>query len=695
MRRVGLWALIAVGLASGTAPGAAPTAPSYHAVTRVIDKVRAEWAKPDAPPQPNAQGWIALFETIVADLRAYSAAQGDRERLVALNRLYQLSNALAVSPWGPAVETREALREWLRPRVRLAWAERRLVEQVRALPAPNAAAQGNHEKWVKFVDADLGKALREYDAAATVGKRQTALRSVYAALNALQSRNATYAWTPSIELQAALNDLYNQPNLDVSADVNTLSPLFNVNLVTSGPVYRKGYWSQVTAGPKTGFGLMSSDDGIAFFNKQLLSSVTPIHDFQQQIAGDQQGKRAAKMYQFGATSSDQQELTIITVFRTTGLELIPQFAHNVGLNISTAPQPGGGLSRAVASLVGFGQPKITKKVWEGAYPRMQTSVVQEAAEMGAERTSAEAAQRNAQFRQFLIGNNRLAYQNVLVEGLSLRSRPANALIGGTITYLGASDQVGADAPQPPTLTVPDYGISADLHLSSIASNFARGYLQSEPARRVDNFVVVTNKADPAAPAAAKFSTTQNVDYPTFLKAVETARTANDPKVLAIRIKRPTRAPDFGADERGNLVAVVHDFHLEVPAPRQVAGGGLAGPPARVYRIVAPEAEFTISFKVESPGPNQPLHFAGRVETFDPGPGAKVYAVTDDETKATPLNPVPTALFYGVFRSRIQGQPIDLPLTDLPLRGFTIRSVSPLDPSGWIRVTVDRTAVAAG
>ena len=81
----------------------------------------------------------------------------------------------------------------------------------------------------------------------------------------------------------------------------------------TGPVYRKGYWSQVTAGPKTGFGLLPSDDGIAFYNKQTLVSVTPITDFQNQIAADPQGQRAAKLYQFSTTSYDWSELTITTV----------------------------------------------------------------------------------------------------------------------------------------------------------------------------------------------------------------------------------------------------------------------------------------------------------------------------------------------------------------------------------------------
>lgn len=690
MRRVGLYSLVLTAWVTGAALAATP-APNYSQITRTIETIRADWAKPGAIPQRNAAGWNALFEAVTGDLRAYSAAPEESQRLVALNQLYQISNALAVVPWAPAAELRENLREWLRPRVRLAWAERRLVDHLQSLPpAANPATQGNRQQWVKFVSNDLGKALRDYSGATSVAQRQAGLHAVYASLGALQARNAFYTWGPSLELQTALNDLYNQPNLDVSADLNTLSPFFNVNLVESGPVYRKGYWSQVTAGPKTGFGLMPSNDGIAFYNRQMLSSVTPITDFQQQIANDRQGKRAAKMYQFGATSSDQQELTIITVIRTTGLDVTPQFGHNIGLNVTSAPQAGGGLGRAVASLVGFNQPKITQKVWDGAYPQMASSVVQEAAQMGAERTTAEAVQRNAQMRQYLIGYNRLFFPPYLVEGLSLRSQPTNALIGGKFSYVGADHQVGADAPQPRSLAVPESGISADLHLASILSNYMAGYLTTDAAKQVNTVQIVTGNAAPGAPPTSALQVARNTNYATFLQAAQTAQAANDPKIMAVRVKRPNTPPEFATDERGGLVALVRDFQLDVPAPKQAAGGGLAGPPAKVYRFVAPAAEFTVSFKVEPATAGEPLRLVGKVESFDPGPGAKVFAINDDEANATELKGLTPALIYGVFRSKIAGQPINVPLNNLDLRGFVIRSVSPLDPSGWIRVNLDRT-----
>ncbi len=692
MRRFGLSLCLLTLIGVGSARGAAPAAPTYQTIAEKIHGIRAEWDKPNAPSEPNAPGWNALFDALLADLRAYSSATSENERLKALDKIYKISNALASAPWAPATELREVVREWLRPRVRLARAERRLVDHVQALPpAPSPGVQGNREKWVKFVNDDLGESLRKYDGASTVAQRQDSLKSVYAALNALQSKNQSVAWNPSLELQAALNDLYNQPNLDISVDVNTLSPLFNVNLITDGPVSRKGYVSQVTAGPKTGFGLLPSDDGIFFYNKQLMNSVTPIWDFQQQVQNNPQGKRAAKMYQFNATSTDASELTIYTVIRPSGLTIYPGYKHNVGADINTTPQPRGGLQRGIASLLGFNQSRITQMAWQNAIGPMAANVETEAMEVGKERTASEAAQRNVTLSQYLVGGNRAVYQNIQVDGLSLRSRPENALIGGKLSFRSAGDQIGAYAPQPLSMLRPEWGVSADLHLVSILSNFIRGYYQNEQIQGVENVLLVTRKVEPGSPPGAAFKVSKNVDYPTLLKAIQDAQAANDPKIVALRVKRPTSEPEFAADAKGNLVAIINDFQIEVPAPPQAGRGGVAAAPAKVYRIVAPQVEVAIELKIDGDVERQPLRLKGKVVGFDAGAGFKIYALGDDEKQSTTLTTFTSTIVMGVIRAKILGQPIDLPLSDLQLRGFAIRSVSPLDPSGWIRVNLVRTS----
>ena len=401
---------------------AAPATPSYQGVEHTIESIRQAWSQPGARPQPNRPGWDALFDSVTNDLQSYTKAESETERLAALDHLYQISGAMGAVAWPPAATLRDELREWLRPRVRLAWARRRLSDTVQALPAasdPNVLA--NRARWVDFVRNDLGTALRDYDGAATVAQRRASLARIHESLNALSSANKARPWWPSGELEAAVNDLFNRPNVDISADVNTVAPLLSANLVPSGPVMRKGYLSQVTAGPKTGFGLLPSSDGIAFFNSQLYTSVTPIWDFQNRVASNPQGERATKLYQFSATTYDWAELTITTVLKSSGLEISPSYRHSIDVGIGAAPNQGGGLGRAIASLIGMNQERIREKVYEGSINDFRQQIPVEAQEEGLERIAAETVKRNADLRRLgLLGDGALAIRDFLITQLSMR-----------------------------------------------------------------------------------------------------------------------------------------------------------------------------------------------------------------------------------------------------------------------------------
>src|SRR5215210_5441886 len=144
MRRALAWKLSLAAWALGVALGAAPAAPSYVGVERTIERVRQEWKKAEARPQPHAEGWNAFFDAVLGELRAYAAAGDEDARLRSLGRLYQMSVTLEGVTWAPAGELRAALRTWLRPRVRLAWAERRLREAIGGLaPSPVSTVQDN------------------------------------------------------------------------------------------------------------------------------------------------------------------------------------------------------------------------------------------------------------------------------------------------------------------------------------------------------------------------------------------------------------------------------------------------------------------------------------------------------------------------------------------------------------------------
>jgi len=669
--------------------GAAPAPTSYTEIESAIKAVRDSWAQPNAPSQPNAPGWNQFFDALQSDLQAYSKAANEGERLVALNRIYEMSQALGTSGWAPAATIRENLREWLRPRVRLAWAQRQLADTVQSFPRTEAnEVQANRQRWIDFAQNDLGAALRAYEQATTVSSRVEAMKRVREAIKSLNRNNAQHPWLVSRNLEQAVNDLYNRPNLDVTADVATVAPLFNANLVTSGPVERKGYISQVTAGPKTGFGLMPSDGTIAFYNSQLFTSVTPVTDFQNQIASDPQGQRAAKLYQFSATSIDQAELTITTQITTTGLVLAPSYKHAIDAQICSTPTEGNGVGRLVAGLIGMNQSKINEKVREGAIPQFQQRIPAEAMEEAQERIGKEAYQRNSElFWHYLKGNNTLAVNNLLINQLSLNSRPEAAYIGGLLHWQN-SEYRGADAPQPSQFLVPEAGVTADLHIGSILTSLAEVAYQRDDVKNVQNVMIVTHNVPAGSPPSQAFTLTNNVDFPTYEKAADSAKAAKDPKVTAIRLTKPSQPPVVSTDARGYLVSVIRDVEFDLLVPEGTER--VTGVKAKIFRITMPEVEVAFSYEVKPATPDSEARVAARIAEFTPSNNSKIIAV-NDEKKEQQLAQFTKVLVLAGMGGKLRSIPIDIPLSKLNLKGFAIHSVSKPHPSGWMRINLVKTS----
>ena len=676
--------------------GAAPAAPSHHPIEMAIERIRKNWEKPGAATDPNASGWNSLFDVLQKNWRSYVKATNSNERLLALNELQVVESALSSVSWPPAIELREGLTAWLGPRLRLVDAERKLVESVKRLPSASSdATRQNRELWVQFVESELDRALQSYDAATTVVQRQEAIQSIHESRKVLDARNREAPWPPSVELEIALDAMFLRPNASVRVDLPTLAPTIERDLIPTGPVERKGYVALVTAGPKSGFGLLPSDDSIVFFNRQLYSTATELWDFQRQLASDPRGARAAGLYQFQATTFDNAELTITASLCPSGLSLMPSYRHDVNALITSSPNPkkGAGVRRTIGAIAGFDQEAITDQVRQNAIPKMRAKIEEEAMEQGLEKTALEAATRNQALSAYLIGNGQGAYGKLLVDRLSMSSGFDGVLVGGTLGYQDGQVPYGADAPRPRSFALPDPGVSADLHLTSILNNVARGYLASDTVKSLENVMLVTRPRSPGAPLSEGFKITRNVDDATYFRTVETARSAGDSKGLALRVRRPDHPPEFAADASGNLVAIVRDFEIEVPYSAQAgrAGGVIGLPPAKVLRIRVPRAEITIAIQTDPATADHPFRLSGRIEGFEPGTGLQVFALNDETEKPAPLNTLRSALVIGFFRQRIIGQTIGAPLSSLPLGSFAIRSVSPLDPSGWIRLNLSRAS----
>ena len=339
------------------------------------------------------------------------------------------------------------------------------------------------------------------------------------------------------------------------------------------------------------------------------------------------------------------------------------------------------------------QNKITQKVYEGAIGTFRQRIPQEAQEEAQERIAGQQAERNAELAQYLIGNNMLAVQDFLVSGLSLRSRPEAVYVGGLLQSQAGDRQRGADAPQPATLAVPDPGLTADVHLSSVLNSVADGLFQRGQVQSVDNLMILTKDVPPGSPPQQAATIAKNVDFPAYSKAVDEALKAKNPKVTAIRVKRPPRLPSSPSMPAASSWPVL-DVELELPAPdKSTQAGSMIGVPARILRVKIPQLEVAFSYQNEEPTPGS-HRIKAKVEDFTPSTNSQVLAINDDESKATPLTRFSGALVISAIGARLRNQPIVANLDNLNLRGFAIQSISPLDPSGWVRVTLTRAQTAA-
>ncbi len=679
-------AIVLAATVAGQALAIAPAAPTYEAVERAIQAVKKSWSEPVKRPA-TAEGWEALFDAVSTALKAYSDSGDDNARLEALERLDQLAGALGTTTWKPALDVRDALVRWAEPRQRLAQARLGLVASVRALPqTADQQVQANRERWLAFTRDDLGRALKDYEAARTVAARQAALDAIHRALGALESRVKERPWPPSSALAAAASGLFSNPNIDIAADAKSLAPFLDRDPVQSGPVTRKGYVSQVTAGAKTGYGFVPSDDGIAFYLSQFYTSVTPIWDFQSRMAADPQGRRAAKMYSFWATSVDNAEIIITTTIRPSGLEIQPDYRHGISAQVWSQPAAEGACGRAIAALLGMNQDRITSKVRDETLKDFQARIPAEAMEEGLERITAEKEKRDAELKsRFVVGDRAIAVRGVMVNSIALRSTAETAFVSGVLGLQGGEGPRGADAPPPPATIEP--GVTARVHLGSLLSSVAAGLFERPDVRSFKNAMVVIKNLPPGAPPRDAITVKQNVDFAEYAKKVDEAR-AGGSKFVALRVTRPSRPPEFRTDARGFLVALVHDLVIDVPAPPQEAKGGLVGAPAKIYRLVMPLAEVSFSFKIDAKNAG-PLELTAKIEDFTPGADAKVLAIVDDETKAASLSRFSGGLILGALGGRLRMQPINLGLDQSRLPGVVVRSVSTLDPSGWIRVNLER------
>jgi hypothetical protein len=667
---------------------AAPATPSYVAVERAIARIEAGWQNLAPEANPHAESWRTLFEAVRRDLRAYATSEDADARLDALRRLYGVAESLGSTAWPAAAELREELRHWLRPRMALAWAEYRTLE------AAQAGGDETRDTWRAFVKDTLRPAVLAVESAASVEARSDAMRRVREAVDSVRRAPGGSPLAQSSGLMAAVDDLYNVPNVELilGRDAVASTVLQRGGIVEAGPIFFRGQWSYVTPGPVTGIGFVPTPDGIQVAISQALTSITPIQGFEQQMqAADPRAQRATKLYDFSATTRNDSILTMYVAFRMAGgLTLTPSYQHGVSAQICTTPAPGAGFGRLVASLVGYGQRRITNEVYQGAIGRMREEVVSGAQELGAIRTGEQQARLNAQLAPFLPDSRTIATGEFGLTDVSLETQADFARAAGRL-FGPDRNATGASMPQPRSLLTYEPGITADVHLPSALETAIRGAYGDPRIESVRNVVIEppTPVAGEGAPPAGQPRVETNVEYAAFVAKLDAARAENGSRAPnLLRVKRPEEAPVVSSDASGHLVVLVRDFELDLPAPSAAArGGGITGPPARVYRLRSPMAEFVLDVDVVPDPQGGAPRISAKVADFNPGPRAEVLALNEDETAGRPLNPVTARVILGLFESRLTANPIEAPLATLGQQPVYLRSASALDPSGWMRLVL--------
>src|SRR5690606_12892071 len=113
--------------------------------------------------------------------------------------------------------------------------------------------------------------------------------------------------------------------------------------------------------------------------------------------------------------------------------------------------------------------------------------------------------------------------------------------------------------------------------NSALTNLASGYYRSGQAASVDNLLVKIIPPAGDEPAAEDIEVVQNASYEDLLQAIADVREqSDDPNAIALRITKPGEPPSFAVDAEGNLVALLRDLTVEVPAPENFGQRGLFG-----------------------------------------------------------------------------------------------------------------------
>lgn len=664
---------------------AANSAPTYRAVIDQLDKL-----SPNAPVELKKSS-----DLLKSDLKKLVSTKDIDARLSAYESLQKQADGLKENTSETAAaEAGKALERWVAPRLR---AIRYAVAARDAINRGDSGITPAHREVYNTIVLPLVDSLEQYESADKVGLRFDAREKVRDLVSRLNDRLEELQWPDAREIIEAIESRWESPNLLITVSAEGLKPLLDRSIVNNEAIQYKGRVSYVTPGDKQGFGLIPSDDSLAFYVRQAMTSVTPVTDFEQQVQSNQGGRILTRAYALGNTIQNDSILTMSFAVRPTGVAMTPSYENNVQPQLSIAPRQGGGLTRMVMGFAGMNQQRVVNEIYNRSIGQIQSETAVNSKELGQIRANQAAAELNDSLKSFARSEDSLAFDKIVAERIKTRTEPTHIHAETRVLYdvKGVRSIGPLDVP-PPIDPVDDRYITAALHVPNVMENLAANFFE-EISKKGKATIAFLPDNDGDGALEVEIQSGQELLH---MAVGESLRITKEPKGAklaagapfgAITISEQKLVPHFSMDDKGHLVMLFKAFKMDIAAPAltMFSDGRMGG----AIRIDSPGAELDMEIINLPASGNQAERLALKVHSFQLDPRSKIYAYTEAGKEPTELSAFRKATVLAAASGFLASRPLDLPLDALRFGDkVKVVKVAPLGKLGWYQFVVNADAL---
>lgn len=676
--------LYIISLSIVISPGvwAANAAPTYRNVIDQLDKI-----------SPNASPEIKDAATkLKTDLANQIQATDLNERLDRLKKLQE--DSVKWASWtaaDPAADqVSKAVNRWVDPRLK---AIEYAISARDSIKAGTNGTTDEHKKAYDEIVVPLIDVLHQYEVADKTGLRFDAREKIRSLVSRLEERLKQLSWPDAQEIINTIESRWESPNLMFTVSAEGLRPLLDRGFVNPESILYKGRVSNVTPGEKKGYGLIPSDDSIAFYIRQAMTSITPVTDFQQQVQSNQGGRILTRGYNLGNTIQNDSIVTMSVAVRPTGVALSPSYVNSVQPQLSIGPKQGGGMTRAVMGLAGMNQQRIVGTIYQRSIGQIQSETEVNSLELGQLRANESAAMINEKLSGFLRSNDSLIFERIVAERIKVRTEPTHIHAETRVLYqVPGIRSIGPLDVPPPLDPVDDRYITAALHIPNVVENLASNFFE-ELSKRGPATIAFLPDQDMDGALEVEVQSGQELLH---LAVGESLRITKEPKgaklapgqpFAAIKISEEKLVPHFTMDDKGHIVMMLKAFKMDIAAPALTlfSEGRMGG----AIRIDSPGAELDMEILNLPATKDQPERLAVKVHSFQLDPRSKIFTYSEASKEPTELSTFRKATVLAAASAFLASKPFDLPLDALRFGDkVKVVKVAPLGKLGWYQFVIN-------